>query len=132
MKLHLDQSQALNTVTAYGDDYLRVNEHRHEHSILMMPEGLVEAWPISEFSQLGAAHFQAMLGRKPELVIVGTGRRQRFAHPRLWAELAQARIGVEFMDTGAACRTYNILMGEGRQVLAALILEKPLPGAPTA
>lgn len=123
MKLHLDQSQALNTVTAYGDDYLRINDQRFDHSILLMPEGPVEAWPVAEFSQLGQEQFRAMLARKPELVIVGTGQRQRFAHPRLWAELAQARIGVEFMDTGAACRTYNILMAEGRLVLAALLLE---------
>lgn len=124
MKLHLDKSQSLNTVTAYGDGYLEVNAVRYEHSILLMPTGAVEPWPVTEFSQLTQQHFLAMLGRTPEVILVGTGRRQRFVHPRLWAELAQRHLGVEAMDTAAACRTYNILMTEGRMVLAALLLER--------
>ena len=67
------------------------------------------------------ADFEAMLALTPEVVLLGTGSRQRFAHPRLHACLSAARIGLECMDTGAACRTYNILMAEGRRVLAALI-----------
>ena len=123
MKLHADQIPALNTVTAYDAQYVEVNAQRYNHSILLMPGGSVQPWPVSEFSQLSELHFRAMLGQKPELVILGTGVRQRFTHPGLWAELAEQRIGVEFMDTGAACRTYNILMTEGRLVLAALIIQ---------
>jgi uncharacterized protein len=123
MKLHLDQSPSLNTVTAYGDNYFDVNAVRYQHSVLLMPSGQVEKWPINEFSQLTGEHFLAMLGRQPEVILIGTGRRQRFVHPRLWAPLAERHLGVEAMDTAAACRTYNILMTEGRLVLAALILE---------
>jgi uncharacterized protein len=126
MKLHLDKAQVLNTVTAYEADYVEVNAQRYPHSILLMPSGPVGIWPLTTFSSLSAEDFRAMLGHKPELVILGTGGKQRFAHPKLWAELAAQRIGVEFMDTGAACRTYNILMAEGRQVLAALLLETAL------
>jgi uncharacterized protein len=68
-----------------------------------------------------ASHFDAVLAAEPEVVLLGTGARQRFAHPRLTAALIARRIGVESMDTGAACRTYNILMTEGRKVLAALL-----------
>ena len=123
MKLHADPIPALNTVTAYDAQHVEVNAQSYNHSILLMPGGPVQPWPVSEFSQLSELHFRAMLGQKPELVILGTGVRQRFAHPRLWADLAEQRIGVEFMDTGAACRTYNILMTEGRLVLAALIIQ---------
>ncbi len=130
MKLHADTIQSLNTVTGYDERHIEINAQRHEHSILLMPSGAVSSWPVSGFSQLSALHFRAILGQKPELVILGTGPRQRFAHPKLWSELAQARIGVEFMDTGAACRTYNILMTEGRLVLAALIIESDAAAAP--
>ena len=72
-----------------------------------------------------AADFEQILALRPEVVLLGTGARQRFAHPRLYASLSAARIGLEMMDTGAACRTYNILMAEGRKVLAALIPPTP-------
>ncbi len=123
MKLHADKIPSLNTVTAYDAQHIEVNAQRFEYSILLMPDNPVQAWSINAFSQLDEAHFLAILGQKPELVILGTGIRQRFAHPKLYAELARGHIGVEFMDTGAACRTYNILMTEGRLVLAALIIE---------
>ncbi len=126
MKLHADKIPTLNTVTAYDERHIEVNAQRYEHSILLMPGGSVQTWPVTEFSQLTELQFRAILGQKPELVIVGTGARQRFAHPRLWAELSAQRVGVEFMDTGAACRTYNILMTEGRLVLAALIIQSAM------
>jgi uncharacterized protein len=130
MKLHADKIPSLNTVTAYDEQHIEVNALRYGYSILLMPSIAVQAWSISAFSQLGESHFQAILGQKPELVIVGTGSRQHFAHPKLYAELARAHIGVEFMDTGAACRTYNILMTEGRLVLAALIIENSVQDIP--
>lgn len=124
MKLHLDKSPALNTVTAYERSFIEINAQRYDHSLLVMPEGPVQRWALDSFSQLADEHFRAMLGQKPELVVVGTGERQRFGHPRLWQCLAEQHIGVEFMDTGAACRTYNILMTEGRLVLAAMVIER--------
>ncbi len=121
MKLQTLLDAALNTLTGYGPGYLEINRVRHASGVLVQPQGAVQAWPIDNADALGLADFERMLALRPELVLLGTGSRQRFAHPRLYACLSNARIGLEMMDTGAACRTYNILMSEGRQVLAALI-----------
>ena len=121
MKLHPNRPSVLNTITAYGPGFIEVNAQRIEHALLLMPEQPIAAWAPASFEDLVAAHFDAVLAAEPEVVLLGTGARQRFAHPRLTAALIARRIGVESMDTGAACRTYNILMTEGRKVLAALL-----------
>jgi uncharacterized protein len=121
MKLHAYRDAALNTVTAYGDGWLEINARRYDHALLVQPESAVEAWSPARFEDLAPEHFAAIAAHAPEVVLLGTGAAQRFPHPRLLAALAARRIGVETMDTGAACRTYNILMSEGRKVLAALI-----------
>ena len=123
MKLHQDSSGALNTVTGYGADYVEVNLERHTGSILMMPESPVTPWPVHAFDDLTPELFDMLLALKPEVVVFGSGERLRFPHPRLTAALAAKRIGVEAMDFKAACRTYNILMAEGRRVAAALLIE---------
>jgi len=122
MKLHADAQTTLNTVTGYGMGWLEVNARRHEGALLVMPEGLLQPWAVDAFDALAPAHFEALLAWTPELVLLGTGTRQRFPHPRLTAALAAARVGFEAMDTQAAARTYNILMVEGRRVLAALLV----------
>lgn len=121
MKLHPNRPSVLNTITAYGPGFIEVNAQRIEHALLLMPEQPLAAWAPVRFEDLLASHFDAVLAADPEVVLLGTGARQRFAHPRLTAALIARRIGVESMDTGAACRTYNILMTEGRKVLAALL-----------
>ncbi|MCX7212285.1 MAG: Mth938-like domain-containing protein [Burkholderiales bacterium] len=121
MKLHPNRPSVLNTITAYGPGFIEVNAQRIEHALLLMPEKPFSAWAPARFEDLVASHFDAVLAAEPEVVLLGTGARQRFAHPRLTAALIARRIGVESMDTGAACRTYNILMTEGRKVLAALL-----------
>lgn len=121
MKLHVDQPNALNTVTAYGQDHIEVNRVKHFGSIMMMPQGDVAAWGVASFDQLTASDFDELGTKNPELVIFGTGAKQRFPHPKLTANLTNRHIGVEAMDTQAACRTYNILMAEGRHVLVALL-----------
>ncbi len=123
LKLHQDSSGALNTVTGYGPDYVEINLVRHQGSIIVLPEAPVIAWPVSSFEALSAAHFELLIAPAPEVVIFGSGERLRFPHPRLTAALAKLRIGVETMDFKAACRTYNILMAEGRKVAAALLIE---------
>lgn len=120
MKLHADAPSPLNTVTAYGPDFIEVNKTRHIGALLLLPDRL-EAWPVTAFDDLAVEHFESLLSHAPELVLLGTGRRQRFPHPRLTRALTAAGIGVEVMDTAAACRTYNILMAEGRRVAAALL-----------
>ena len=124
MKLHQDSSGALNTVTAYGAHYVDVNLVRHETSIVLLPDAPVAAWPVSSFDALTPGHFALLLEQSPELVVFGSGSRLRFPHPRLTAQLTAQRIGVETMDFMAACRTYNILMAEGRRVCAALLIEQ--------
>lgn len=121
MKLQTDVNPRLNTVTAYGAGYVEVNRQRFEGAVLVQPEGEVRRWEGAAFEALASEHFEALLRLRPELVLLGTGERQRFPHPRLTTALARRRIGVEVMDTRAACRTYNILMSEGRRVLAALL-----------
>ncbi|MBU6272826.1 MAG: Mth938-like domain-containing protein [Betaproteobacteria bacterium] len=121
MKMQSLVDPALNTLTGYGAGYVEINRVRHAGPVLVSPQGEVRAWALSDWAALSTADFEAMLALAPEVVLLGTGSRQRFAHPRLHACLSAARIGLECMDTGAACRTYNILMAEGRRVLAALI-----------
>ena len=121
MKLHSQMPVGTNTFTAYGDGWFDVNGERHNGSVLVVPEAAVVAWGVTDFDALTEADFERLLGLDPELVLLGTGTRQRFPHPRLTAPLAKRQIGLEVMDTGAACRTYNILAGEGRRALAALL-----------
>ncbi len=124
LKLHQDTSGALNTVTGYGPDYVDVNLQRHEGSVIVLPGAPVRDWPVASFDALAPEHFAMLLEPAPELVIFGSGARLRFPHPRLVAALTAERIGVETMDFQAACRTYNILMAEGRKVAAALLIER--------
>lgn len=124
LKLHQDASGALNTVTGYGAHYVDINLQRHEHSIVVVPDAPVVDWPVSSFDALTPEHFELVLATEPELVVFGSGARLRFPHPRLTAALHARRIGVETMDFMAACRTYNILMAEGRRVVAALLIEQ--------
>ncbi len=123
LKLHQDSTSALNTITSYGDGFVAINLERHEGSVIVMPQTPVAAWPVSSFDALKPEDFDALVEAAPEVVIFGSGSRLRFPHPRLTAQLAKHRIGVETMDFGAACRTYNILMSEGRRVAAALLIE---------
>lgn len=122
MKLHLTQAAGQNLFTAYGEGYVQVNQQRFESSVIVMPEQLIADWAPRSLEQLTEAHFVHIASLQPEIVLLGTGNMLRFPHPRLSAALSQARIGFEVMDTYAAARTYNILMGEGRRVAAALLL----------
>jgi uncharacterized protein len=122
LKLHADTPTALNTVTAYGPGFIEINKQRHVSAVLLTPER-VEAWTAASFGALHEGDFERLRALEPEIALLGTGSRQRFPHPRLSRALYEARIGLEVMTTAAACRTYNILMAEGRKVAAALLLE---------
>ena len=122
MKLHLARSDNQNTFTGYGEGYVMVNAVRHERSLVVLPDRPVETWPVAGVDALQEEDLQFLAGLGVEIVLLGTGESLRFLHPRLLQPLAQARVGVEVMDTRAACRTYNILVAEGRKVAAALIL----------
>ncbi|MDD3528961.1 MAG: Mth938-like domain-containing protein [Gallionellaceae bacterium] len=122
MKLHLANPAGVNLVTAYGDGFVEVNRERYGHSLILLPDQSVD-WPVAALADLNRAALAALVELRPALVILGTGRRHRFPHPDLYRDLIVTGIGLEHMDTGAACRTYNILATEGRAVAAALIVE---------
>jgi len=122
MKLHLASQTGDNLFTGYGAGYVMVNKVRYEKSLVVMPDRIIEASLPSKVAELNSGHFEFLLGLKPEIVLLGTGNLLRFPAPELSRCLAQARIGLEVMDTSAACRTYNILTAEGRSVAAALLL----------
>lgn len=121
MKLHADKAD-LYAITAYGEGWVAINGQRHSHSLVLSSTDGVLPWNCGHFDELTAAHFDALLSNRPELVVFGSGTRLRFARPALLQNLMAQRIGVETMDTAAACRTYNILAGEGRRVTAALLV----------
>jgi uncharacterized protein len=123
MKLHNTATKHYQTVTAYDDNIVEFNAIPYAHSLLVLPEIAPVAWPVTAFDQLTEAHFAQIDATQPDVVILGTGKRQRFVHPKLIASLTDRRIGVDCMDNKAACRTYNILMAEGRKVALALIVE---------
>jgi len=122
MKLHLDAGTATHRIAGYGLGFVTVNEEHLRSSVIVMPENLVRDWPPRSFEELRAEHFELVAERGPEIVLLGTGAAQRFPSSDLLAPLVRRRIGVEVMDTGAACRTYNIIMAEGRAVAAALLM----------
>jgi uncharacterized protein len=121
LKFHLADAVGLNLFTGYDTDYVAVNHQRYHASLIVLPDRIVE-WTPQSFTALEAAHFEAILEFRPEIVLLGTGGALRFPHPRLTEALIRAHIGVEVMDTPAACRTYNVLASEGRKVAAALLL----------
>lgn len=120
MKLHASSAPGRNVVTAYGEDYVAVNGERHECSMVLLPDRVLD-WEPQAFDALTTEHFSGLAQLDVEIVLLGTGPKQRFPHPRLTAPLARAGIGVEVMDMQAACRTYNILVAEERKVAAALL-----------
>lgn len=122
MKLHASTTKQYQTVTGYDDSGVEINAEHFDFSLIVMPETAPRPWPVPDFESLAAEHFEQIEADQPDVVILGTGARQRFVHPRLVASLSARRIGVECMDSQAACRTYNVLMGEGRKVTLALII----------
>ena len=126
MKLQPDRLD-VQSILGYGPGWVGLGHagvaEKIEHSIVIGSRGEKFNWNCTRFDQLSEAHFAMLAQTQPELVIFGSGTRLRFAPPAFMRALMQKRIGVETMDTLAACRTYNILAGEGRQVMAALLIE---------
>ncbi|MDR2876231.1 MAG: Mth938-like domain-containing protein [Methylobacillus sp.] len=122
MKLHLTRAEGRNLITGYGDGWVTINETRHTSSLIVLPALLQTDWPVPDFDHLQTAHIAQIAALKPEVAILGTGATHRFPHPRLTQPLLDIGVSLECMDTAAACRTWNILMAEGRHVAAALIV----------
>ncbi|MBA4141767.1 MAG: Mth938-like domain-containing protein [Nitrosospira sp.] len=122
MKLHLSGFSGQNMFTGYGAGYVAVNQTRYEQSLIVLPDRIIENWEAKTFDHLTMEHFDFVLSLESEMVLLGTGAVLRFPHPELTRKLTRSGIGIEVMDTAAACRTYNILTAEGRQVAAVLLI----------
>ena len=129
MKLHATSTQQYQTVTGYDDTGVNINNRHFSRSLIVLPETAPVDWPVESFDNLSVTHIDQIDATTPDVVILGTGMKQRFIHPKLTSSLTARRIGVECMDNQAACRTYNILMAEGRKVALALIIEAPSTSA---
>ena len=127
MKLYQDNNANTNVITGYGDDHVMISKTRHEGNVLISAGQVVSDWAPhagGDLAGLSAEDLARAAELGAEILIVGTGRRQRFPHPQLLRGLIEARIGFEFMDFAAACRTYNILVAEGRAVVLGLLHER--------
>jgi uncharacterized protein len=123
MKLHLTTAERQNLVTGYEEGCVAINQQRHTMNLIVMPENVVLNWHQGGVKSLTPEAFIALAALTPEVVLLGTGRNHQFLHPSIYQHLTTQGIPLECMTTAAACRTYNILMSEGRNVAAALLLE---------
>lgn len=122
MKLHLSNADGRYTFSGYGEDHVLVNGQRFGFGLILGPTLLDrESFSSVSFESLREEHFTLLAALGAEIVLLGTGASLRFPHPSLTRSIFEARIGLEVMDTGAVCRTYNILAGEGRKVIAAIL-----------
>ncbi|NBT53722.1 MAG: hypothetical protein EBT05_02265 [Betaproteobacteria bacterium] len=114
---------SVQSISAYGLGWIGVAGEKIVHSLVLGSRGERLDWNCQSFDELGVAHFAQLADLGPELVIFGSGQRLRFPQAAWLRPLIEQGVGVETMDTQAACRTYNILAGEGRHVIVALLLE---------
>ena len=114
-------AQNARRISSYRSGEIVIAGMTYRGSVLISSDGPVEAWPPQTFGDLAEAHFEVIAARMPEIVLVGTGEQTLFPAAGLLDPCTKRRIGVEIMDTGAACRSYNFLLGEGRRVIAALL-----------
>ena len=123
MKFQPDSLEGVNTIARHDGTSVWVGNQSYSGSVVVPWSGPVRAWAPVAFDTLTQAHFDELLQLQPELVIFGSGAKLRFPPPALLSGLIARRVGLESMDSAAACRTYNVLVSEGRTVVAALLLE---------
>ncbi len=123
MKLHLEQDSTINLITGYGANHVMINKQRHDGNMLVDARRVLTDWAPGGFAGLSADDMAAVVELGPEVVLIGTGERLRFPPVALLRPLIEARIGYEVMDLAAACRTYNVLVSEGRSVATALLFD---------
>ncbi len=128
MKIQLESDTSKNLVRAYAPGTITINDKIYTASVVLTPQKIVTDWTPQHFEDLKPEHFDAIAAQRPEVVIIGTGTRLRFPSPACTAPLARAGIGVEVMDTAAACRTYNILASDDRRVIAAILMIEKTDG----
>lgn len=123
MKMSMDSADGAYRILGYSDGEIRINDARYDTSLLVSPDTLVTEWGPTSLMALSSAHLDSVRELEPEVVLLGTGAQQTFPARDLMLSLMRAGIGLEIMDTASACRTYNVLMSEGRRVVAALIID---------
>jgi uncharacterized protein len=121
MKLQIATTEGQNTFTAYGEGYVSVNAVRHSSNLIVLPERLIPEWTTASFATLSLADFEFLSTLENDIILLGAGNEHRFPRPELMQPLMRANKGLEVMTIQAACRTYNILISEGRKVTAALL-----------
>lgn len=121
MKIHLESGVGQNLIHAYAPGSITINSQVYTRSLIVTPTQVMD-WPPTSFDDLLAPHFEMIAGLSLEVLILGTGAKLRFPAPAITRSLVEARVGLEVMDTGAACRTYNILMSDGRRAATALLM----------
>ncbi len=121
MKFALDPLEHGYTIKAYESGWIQVNREKYYQSLLLMPDRLMPDWPVSDANQITTEHLLELVQYEPQMLLLGTGEQRTIIHPKIFAPLMELGIGYEVMTTGAACRTYNVLLSEDRRVLAALI-----------
>jgi uncharacterized protein len=121
MKFHLSTPSG-NVITGQGPGWIRVGAQEYRSGIVLTADTVAPEWAKEGFDALTEADFAGLLAHAPEIILLGTGSTLRFPHPRLMRAIAEAQVGIEVMDTPAACRTFNILAAEGRKIVAALIV----------
>ena len=128
MKMRADRMEGQNAIARHGPDGVVVGGGQYTESVIVPWQGPVLPWRAATLEELSVEHFALIASLAPELVIFGSGPRMRFPPPALLRPLIDAGIGVETMDTAAACRTYNVLVAEGRSVVAALLFGSGITG----
>jgi len=122
MKLSLDDNTARFLVHEYTSEYIRVQNTQHTRSIIISYNALLPDWAPQSIDQLTEEHITEILKSMPEMILLGTGKKIQFPHPKILQPAYKRNVGVEVMDTAAACRTFNMLASDGRKVVAGLII----------
>jgi len=123
MKFAEDHNSANYKISGYDHDSIGINGLPHAQSLVLSPMELLNDWEPTEYNELKTQHLDAIYAMKPEIIILGTGLKQLFPPAEILRRLAKEQIGYEIMDTQAACRTFNILMAEDRNVVAGIFLK---------
>jgi len=127
MKFTLQNEEGINLIRRYGADFIAIGDNEIRASCIVSAN-LLSPWAPRSVDELTPEHFAPLFALEPEVVVLSTGARQLFPRAALRAQFATRKIGLEVMEIGAACRTYNVLVGESRHVLAAILLPGPSKG----
>lgn len=122
MKFTEDYAIGVNVIRGYDASSVSINNKTYNQSLIVSSNSLIEDWSVIHVTDLNAEALSLLLELKPEVILIGTGDKLEFPHPKTYANIINQGIGIEFMDSGAACRTYNVLISESRNVVAGIIL----------